>query len=468
MQEILNETLWHVNIRERQVRMVPRGHDGWNETPSMRRGEPRSQDGLATRYSNPQSVNGESPARNLPRRAGQGRLYKQYVPAQGDEPPQLRHQLGEWQQDDPVEPARDEVEPADRRQTVIIVILGIMAIICIAIGGAMILRGALHPEAAAGTGTQVERATESFDSSADDAIGFLTAQRRPTDQDMTTLTMLFPSMTHDYELLEQQGDESAMSPDDVISQVSVHGWERPIPGWETLQLEVRAGEYALSLLESQHNEGYELTSAQTYMSPDGNPESVMLVCKCVNGKNIGLTTDVTVGLTGRTPQVVTNIDAMLSRKAGVLERLNAVIGMREGLYVADFALEGYTTPFVKEDGTNMRTETWWLYVNSNVAPTDINEFVTFVNDMLAAFQATASSDVVNIDLTVISCDATDPALGGRTFSELATELAVTSDYGGFYMTLDYPLRGQATTTTPCRPEDLDGRLHPWEWDSPIG
>lgn len=419
-----------------------------------------------TRYSNPQSSMLGASQAPRPRRAGQGQLYRQYVPAQGDEPPQLRHTPGEWQQPLGTELATDaneKVPTQRRRQRTLVTVFGIIAVIAVALGGAVVLRTLIHPEEEAGASTNAEEQS-SFDTSADNATDFLVANKTATSKDMEMLTMLFPALGDEYETLSQR-DPSVMNPDKVVEQVSVGGWGDGIRGWSHLQLRVRASEYALDTMKKQYGSSYEVVSVSVPDESGGThtPSSVSLVCRCTEGENEGLTLDVTVGLTGGVPQVMANMDAAVSKKMGVLDRLNAVIDAVPGLYVGDFALEGYTTPLAKEDGTIKRTESWWLYVNSNVAPTDIDEFVTFVNTLHGAFQGTAESDVVNIDLTVISCDATDPAMNGRSFSELATELAVTNDPGGLYMEFDYPLRGQASTTTPCRKEDLDGRLHPYEW-----
>lgn len=470
MRNILGKMRHYANVERDRVDTMP------NEQRIRLHSQPQGTQGAqqidrqpvpTQRYSNPQSTQDPAQLRQ-PRRAGQGQLYKQYVPAQGDEPPQLRHQVGEWLT--PIEPEASvpQTAPKSRGKKTAVVILGIIAIVAISLGGAIVLRGILHPDEPAGASTTTDGSDQSpFDVSADNAVDFLTANKSATDEDMMMLTTLFPSLTDKYEILSQI-DPNTMSPDAVISRVSTGGWEPELTGWPNLQLRVRAGEYATMILRERYGDEYEVSSMEipNVTTSDQPPMSVMLVCKGISGAHVGVMLNVTVGMTGATPTVVDNLDAALSQKKGVLDRLDAVIALHDDLYVGDFALEGYTVPQRNEDGSSTRTESWWLYVNSNVAPTDLNDFVAFVNTMLESFQQTAGSDVVTIDLTVISCDTTDPAMGQRTFTDLAAELATTSDHGGFYMNFDYPLRGEATTTTPCRVEDLDGRLHPYVWETP--
>jgi hypothetical protein len=298
-------------------------------------------------------------------------------------------------------------------------------------------------------------------------MDMLTANKEATDDDVTVLSMMHEELRREYEIASKT-ESKMLSPNDMISRVSVVGWDGELVGWDMLQLRVRASECAMEELKERYGGAYSVISAtipETGKSDDGTPESVMVTCRCTEGDDTGVAVSATVGLSGKTPAVADNMTTVRSQKAGILNRLNAVISMNEGLYVGDFALEGYSTLLNREDGTTVRTETWWLYVNSNVAPSEIDKFVEFVNQMLKAFSDTAGNDVINVDVTVISCDATDDAMEGKTFSELATELATTNDHGSRYMTFDYVLRGEATTTTPCMAEALDGRLHPYSWDS---
>lgn len=427
-------------------------------------GAPASNGTLGVRgtYANPQNVGTDGQRLpGVPRRAGQGQLYRRYVPAQGEEPPHLRKDYGEGWMAMPVDLGADDSQSPSRRRLVIVVASVAMAA-AVLVGGGLAVHAVLNPNDSAGASTGgITNEVPSFDEGADTALGFLTSNASATEEDMDVLNLLFPSMLEEYETVREE-IPSAVEPHDVIRKVSMSGWKDNISGWDDIQLRVRASEYALEELRRQYGGNYTVEEAE--VTGGEEPESVRVRCRCTEGANEGILVNATVGLAGKAPMVVADVDSAVSYKNGVLDRLSAVLQRRPDLYIGDFALEGYTTPLKKEDGTMMRTETWWLYVNSNVAPQDIDEFVRFVNDMHAAFVQTAGSDVVNVDLTVISCDATDPAMGGKGFAELAAELATSNDPGGRYMEFDYVLRGQASTTTPCREEDLDGRLHPYSWD----
>lgn len=450
------------NLRNQDGRVHPRQGQA-SQTPA--RGDvPRPQPQQAGQpmgaYSNPQSTQGRVPRQ--PRRAGQGRLYRRYVPAQGEEPPQLRKDYTGAISIPQSTVVQSQPEPQGRGRGVVVV-LGVVAALAVVAGGAFAVNAILNPSDSAGANQElISSDGSSFDMDADTAMGILTNRTSATDADMITLTFLVPSMMNEYETIIET-TPSAVEPNDVVAKVSVSGWEDEISGWPNLQLRVRASTWAMEELESRY--GAKFVVQQAKVTGTSKPETVMLVCRCTTGENAGITVNATVGLSGSTPMMADDVDSAVSYKKGVLERLNAVLRTRGDLYPGDFALEGYTSPLKKEDGSMMRTETWWLYVNSNVAPQDINEFVQFVNDMHAAFVQTAGDDVVNVDLTVISCDANDPAMGGKKFSELAAELATTNDPGGRYMDFDYVLRGQASSTTPCIEADLDGRLHPYSWDS---
>lgn len=435
-----------------------------NNTTEPQGQQPAGMGQARPRYSNPQSTNAGGIHRQ-PRRAGQTPLYKKYVPAQGDEPPQLRRNPAEWQQANAAQATEEPAKESHKWLKMGIAILVIVAATASAVGSAFVLRDMLHAgnEANATTTTDIKA---SFDYSQDNALDVLTANTRPTDEDMSVITMMYDSLTHEHEI-RSQTDSDMLSPDEMMAKVSVNGWDTDLDGWESLQLRVRASEYAIASLKEKYGGTYDVISAsipEAGIGEDGTPESVMVVCRCNDGDDAGVTVSVTVGLSGKAPTMADNMTTVRSQKTGVLDRLNAVIAQTEGLHVGDFALEGFTTPLTREDGTTVRTETWWLYVNSNVAPSNIDDFVAFVDYMFDAFAKTAGDDVVNVDVTVISCDANDPAMDGKTFAELAAELATTNDHGSRYIDFDYVLRGEATTTTPCMEQDLDGRLHPYAWE----
>lgn len=410
---------------------------------------------------NPQdATRGTQVAPNRPRRAGQERIYQQYVPAQGDEPVQLRKSYGAT----PVPDAPVAEQPRRKGGGAVVAIACVVAVI-LAVGGFLAYR-AFFPD---GLGEQAEREYDSsaspFDDGSEDAIGVLTNDKHATDLDMSVLTMLFPAMGDEYVIISTT-QPGSMSPDDVISKVMVSGWDTEFPGWDNLQLRVRAAGYAIGVLEEEQGDEYEVTTSRVY---DTDPiESVVLTCKCMSGDNKGILVSVTVGVSGRKPYVVADVNSAISQKRAIEQRLASVIALRPDLYIGDFALEGSSVPQRQENGTTMRMENWWLYVNSNVAPQDLSEFTQFVNDMELLFEQTKPDDVVSIAVTVISCDANDPGLRGMTFPEFATEIATASDPGSRFTKLDPVLMGLATDKSPCYEDALDGRLHPWTWGAAEG
>lgn len=409
-------------------------------------------------YSNPQNAGESNEFRQAasPRRAGEGQIYRDYVPAPGETPAKLR--MGYDQ------PGQASGTDGGSRRLGKARIAAIAVAVAVALGaagviGARVMSGG--DSHAQDEQAVLEDREHSFYDAGETAVEVLTANKAATDEDMAALSSLFPSLNDEYEQISED-TPSAVSPDDIAAKVSVSGWKDKLTGWDDLQLRVRAAEYASEELGRKYGGTYEATTAK--VSDEGGPQSVTLSCRCTDGKSEGLSLTATVSLTGRVPTVADDMDSAVSYREGVLQRLESVLAAKGGLYIGDFALEGYTLPMRTESGQTLRTETWWLYVNSNVAPQDTGEFVKFVNDMHLAFTQTAGKDVANIDLTVISCDANDPAMEGRTFSDLAAEIAFSDDPGGLYMEFDYVLRGQATSTTPCMEGDLDGRLHPYTWE----
>ena len=378
--------------------------------------------------------------------------------------------------------------------------------------------GGSSPDASAEAATTHEESAEN--GNRPPASTQLTSDRTVTDRDLAAVADLREFLdgevvqrtaTAQLKVASGEAVPEPMPLDNLMAGLSTGGtWPEEIPGWNDLLLMVRCAEVAQDAVNDGSQGAYRpmkvvawgnYAPENTYGSDvkptwaeddaagtisviedpidreaakasgartDGDDQPIgdigmYVTLVGMSGDEEALVVPAAVDLSGTEPRVVHRRAETLAARMRMRHRIDDIAKSFPAITHDNAAIEGNFRASSDPSGNITRSERLWLYVDENAVPTDIPEFIEFVNGVHAALTETAPEGTVDISVKVIAIAPDDPVMRGYPLSELQHQLEIHNAPGSAYMQFAYRLGGEATSGSPCVEGDLDGYMHPYDW-----